>query len=108
MARVSISATGGCIDAPRMCATHRASDVWRATTARDETARRGLLGMPAPRWCAFVTAGLLANRNRRRVALSTVASSGLRPSRAFSKRLRLQPTVPAFRGLDAAALGRTA
>ena len=62
--------------------------------------------VPALRWCASLRRACVANRIRRRVALSTAGSSGLRPSRAFSKRWRLLPTVPASGAPRSAAIRR--
>jgi hypothetical protein len=59
-------------------------------TFRDEAvARRAFCGdFPGHRWRASGAADDEPNRSRARVALCAVASSGLRPSRAFSSRLR--------------------
>ena len=66
-----------------------------ATSRDEEIARRAFCaGFPVPRWCASVRLTMSSNRSRARVALCAVASSGLKPSRAFSNRLRPKPTVP--------------
>ena len=44
--------------------------------------------IPGPSVVRFVAADYVPNRSRARVALRAVASSGLRPSRAVSNRLR--------------------
>jgi hypothetical protein len=64
-------------------------DAQAATSRDEEIARRALCaGFPVPRWCASVRLTMWSNRSRARVALSAVASSGLRPSRGFSNWLR--------------------
>ena len=62
----------------------------RAATSRDEEiARRAFCaGFPVPRWCTSVRLAVGRTAVGARVALSAVAASGLRPSRAVFNRLR--------------------
>jgi hypothetical protein len=79
-----------------------------ATSRDEEIARRAsLCWFPGPSVVRVGAADDLPNRRRARVALCAVASSGLRPSRDSSNRLRLQPTVP-VRVLPAVPCGRRA
>jgi hypothetical protein len=73
---------------------------WRATCRNYEVARKGVLGAYRPiRWCASVCVGSLPRRrDEREVALFAVASSGLRPSRASSCRLRPMTSGSGFAG----------
>jgi hypothetical protein len=83
-------------------------DAQAATSRDEEIARRAFCaGFPVPRWRASVRLTISSNRSRAPVALCAVASSGLKPSRAFSNRLRPKPTVP-VRVLLAVPRGRRA
>jgi hypothetical protein len=63
---------------------------WRATSRHEEPLAEALPAVTGPRRCAPARRALCANHgDKREVAMSAVASSGLRPSRACSCRLRL-------------------
>ena len=74
--------------------------VLRATCRNDEVACKGVLLAYRPiRWCASVCVGSVPRRSdEREVVLLVAASSGLRPSRAFSCRLRPTTSRSGFDG----------